>query len=154
MKLFPFLSAILLSISVSAAENGGTGSPPPRIPIKDFFDNPKISSADISPDAKSYAYLAPDNNRMNIWVCGTDEDFDKARLITHDKQRGIRNFSWSRDSKYVLYMQDEGGNENFHIYRADPSKPDAAALDLTPERGRVRTSSICRAKDRTRRSLQ
>ena len=135
MKLFPFLSAILLSISVSAAENGGTGSPPPRIPIKDFFDNPKISSADISPDAKSYAYLAPDNNRMNIWVCGTDEDFDKARLITHDKQRGIRNFSWSRDSKYVLYMQDEGGNENFHIYRADPSKPDAAALDLTPEKG-------------------
>ncbi len=105
-----------------------------EIPIKDFFDNPKISSASISPDAKSYAFLAPDNNRMNVWVCAAGQ-FDKARVITHDKARGIRSFSWTRDGKYVLYSQDQGGNENFHIYRADPSKPDAPAVDLTPEEG-------------------
>ena len=32
----------------------------PRIPLKDFFDNPKISSAAISPDGKRLAFLAPE----------------------------------------------------------------------------------------------
>jgi len=118
----------------NTAESAAIAQPPPEIPIKDFFDNPKISSAEISPDAKQYAFLAPDNDRMNVWVCAAGE-FDKAHVITHEKTRGIRDFTWTRDGKYVLYTQDQGGNENFHIYRADPSKPEAPAVDLTPEEG-------------------
>ena len=118
----------------SAAEPAPAAQRPPEIPIKQFFDNPKISSALISPDAKQYAFLAPDNNRMNVWVCPAD-DFAKATVITHDTKRGISSFTWTRDGKYVLYMQDQGGNENFHIYRVDPLKPDAPAVDLTPEEG-------------------
>ena len=39
-----------------------------RISLKDFFDNPKISSAAISPDGKRLAFLAPESNCLNVWV--------------------------------------------------------------------------------------
>lgn len=29
---------------------------------------------------------------------------------------GFRQFSWTEDSKYIMYLQDVGGDENFHLY--------------------------------------
>ena len=107
----------------------------PRIPLKDFFDNPKISSAAISPDGRRLAFLAPEGSRLNVWVCDVEMGVSSARAITHDTQRGIMNFAWTRDSRYVVFEQDQGGDENFHLFRADPLQPDANPLDLTPMAG-------------------
>lgn len=116
---------------VARAEN----APVAQIPLKDFFDNPKISSAEISPDGKKLAFLAPEGTRMNVWVCDLDKGVETAKAITHDTKRGIGSFEWTRDSRYVLYNQDQGGDENFHVYRADPEHPEVAAVDLTPMEG-------------------
>ena len=107
----------------------------PRIPLKDFFDNPKISSAAISPDGKRLAFLAPEATRLNVWVCDVAMGLNSAKAITHDAQRGIMNFAWTRDSRYVVFEQDQGGDENFHLFRADPLQPDGKPLDLTPMAG-------------------
>jgi dipeptidyl aminopeptidase/acylaminoacyl peptidase len=123
------LFGLLPSFAALAAE------PPPKIPITDFFNNPKISSAEISPDGRRLAFLAPEKGRLNVFVCDVGEDFSKATAITHDRQRGIFHFSWTRDGSHVLYEQDQGGNENYHLYRVDPTKPDEPAKDLTPEEG-------------------
>lgn len=109
--------------------------PAARIPLKDFFDNPKISSAAISPDGRQLAFLAPEGTRMNVWVCNDPENLDSAKAITHDTQRGIMHFAWTRDSRYVLFEQDRDGDENFHVFRADPLHPNAKAVDLTPMAG-------------------
>ena len=45
------------------------------------------------------------------------------------------HFAWTRDSRYVLFEQDREGDENFHLFRADPLHPDAKAVDLTPMAG-------------------
>lgn len=29
---------------------------------------------------------------------------------------GFRQFSWTEDSQYIMYLQDVGGDENFHLY--------------------------------------
>src|SRR5262249_759882 len=55
---------------------------------------------------------------------------DQAKVITHDRKRGIRNFAFAYDGKHVLYPQDEGGNENFHIYSVDLDNN--KQTDLTP----------------------
>jgi dipeptidyl aminopeptidase/acylaminoacyl peptidase len=107
----------------------------PRIPLKDFFDNPKISSAAISPDGKRLAFLAPEATRLNVWVYDVAMGLNSAKAITHDAQRGIMNFAWTRDSRYVVFEQDQGGDENFHLFRADPLQPDGKPLDLTPMAG-------------------
>lgn len=74
---------------------------------------------------------------MNLWVKRRDEPFEKARPLTADTRPVSASF-WSRDSKQVLYVQDKGGDENFHVFAVDPSAgPDEktgvpAARDLTP----------------------
>jgi dipeptidyl aminopeptidase/acylaminoacyl peptidase len=112
-----------------AAEPAAT--PPPRIPLQQFFDNPKYASAEISPDGKRLAFLAPADRRLNIWLCDAGAPLDSARVITHETGRGIYSFTWSRDGRWILYSHDANGDENFHIFRADPDKP-GAAFDLTP----------------------
>jgi dipeptidyl aminopeptidase/acylaminoacyl peptidase len=105
---------------VFGAAAAARAQPAPRIPLKDFFDDPKISSAAISPDGRQLAFLAPEGNRMNVWVGDVARSLDSARSITHDTERGIMHFVWTRDSRYVLFKQDRGGDENFHLFRADP----------------------------------
>jgi dipeptidyl aminopeptidase/acylaminoacyl peptidase len=132
---------------VLAAAAVARAQPAPRIPLKDFFDNPKISSAAISPDGRQLAFLAPEGNRMNVWVGDVAKSLDSARAITHDTQRGIMHFVWTRDSRYVLFDQDRDGDENFHLFRADPLDPDAKAVDLTPMAG-ARAEVIDLPRDR------
>ena len=73
-------------------------------------------------------------DRLNIWVCDINQGIDSAKAITSEEKRGIYEFFWTRDSKYIIYAQDSGGDENFHLYRVDPNATgaDLAAFDLTP----------------------
>ncbi|MDP9019512.1 MAG: S9 family peptidase [Actinomycetota bacterium] len=106
---------------------------PPLIPVEHFFENPEKAAGKVSPDGSHLSYLAPENGRLNVWVrtVGADDDV----CVTHDHVRGIRSYSWSRDAKRILYTQDQGGNENFHVHAADLARPDEPSVDLTPFEG-------------------
>ena len=88
------------------------------IPRKKLFGNPKPHQAQISPDGKWLSWLAPKDGVLNIWIAPAG-DLEAARAITDDRKRGIRFHGWSLDSSHVLYMQDEGGTEEWHIYAVD-----------------------------------
>ena len=108
----------------------------PLIDREIFFGNPKISGAQLSPDGNYITVIKPLNGIMNIWLKKIHETFDEAIPITNDNRRPIRSYFWSRDSKYILYVQDKGGDENFRVYRIDPSEASIGtipkAVDLTP----------------------
>src|SRR4029077_21224713 len=36
-----------------------------------------------------------------------------------ETHRPIPAYLWSRDGKYLLYVQDQGGDENYNIYAVD-----------------------------------
>ncbi|ABK75051.1 S9 family peptidase [Mycolicibacterium smegmatis] len=110
---------------------------PQPISVEDFFRPPVRAAAKISPDGTRIAYLAPWQNRLNIWV--ENVDGSETRCVTADENRSIYIYEWTGDSRWLLYMQDTGGDEYFHVYRADPDDPAATAVDLTPFPG-VRTS--------------
>ncbi|MCX6168804.1 MAG: S9 family peptidase [Ignavibacteriales bacterium] len=108
---------------------------PPIIDREQFFGDPEISSAQISPDGKYITFIKPFNNVRNIWVKERNQKFEEARPLTNDIKRPVRSYFWSQDSRYVLYVQDQGGNENFRVYAVDPSvigDPVPPARDLTP----------------------
>ena len=112
---------------------------PPLIDRDVFFGDPEYSGAQISPDGRFISFLRPYNGVRNIWVKGVDEPFEAARPITDDTERPVSSYSWSRDGRYVLYVQDKGGDENYHVFAVDPSAggpnsvPDAR--NLTPYDG-------------------
>jgi dipeptidyl aminopeptidase/acylaminoacyl peptidase len=113
----------------------GCSQPPPIIDRELFFGDPEISGAEISPDGSQITFIKPFKGVRNIWVKSVAQTFDKARPITADTTRPVRNYFWSRDSKYVLYVQDKGGDENYRIYAVDPMAPGdpvPPARDLTP----------------------
>ena len=66
---------------------------------------------------------------LNVFVAPREHP-DQARLVTHDRKRGVRSFNFAYDGKHLLYPQDEGGNENFHVYSVDLDS--GKQTDLTP----------------------
>ena len=114
------------------------------VPIIDreiFFGDPVIAGGKISPNGKYITFLKPYNGVRNIWIKEKADPFKSARPLTADQNRPIGSYFWSRDSKYILYVQDKGGDENFHVYSVNPSQeinleqgvPDS--VDLTPYDG-------------------
>jgi len=104
----------------------------PLIPRQILFGNPEKAAARISPDGKRMSFLAPVDGVLNVWV-GPTGDVAAAKPVTNDKKRGIRSYFWAYTSKHLLYTQDAGGDENFHVYCVDLDKGETK--DLTPLKG-------------------
>jgi len=101
----------------------------PLIPRETLFGNPDRTAARISPDGKQLAYLAPVEGVLNVWV-GPIGDPSAARPVTEDKLRGIRTYFWAYTNEHVLYLQDVGGDEDWHVYCVDLAT--RQTKDLTP----------------------
>ena len=84
----------------------------------------------MTPDGSKLAYLKPVDGVLNAWVRSAAGGDD--RVVTEDTYRGIRQIFWAEDSKTLLYLQDDGGDENFHLFAVDVSKEGSKARDLTP----------------------
>jgi dipeptidyl aminopeptidase/acylaminoacyl peptidase len=100
---------------------------PPVLDRELFFGDPEISGAQISPDGKFIGFLKPLNGTRNVWVKRTEEPFSAAKPITNDTKRPIPAYFWSRDGHYILFVQDQGGDENFNVYAVDPAEAKDAA---------------------------
>jgi dipeptidyl aminopeptidase/acylaminoacyl peptidase len=123
------------------------------IPRSVLFGNPTFSSPNLSPDGKFLAYLAPslDHDILNVFVRDIDgivestnmtaKDMSCDRQITNDTFRGIRRYFWAQDSETILYLQDNQGDENFHLWAIAITDETPTARDLTPGHG-VKASSV------------
>ncbi len=139
MKRLPFVSRFILALTLTlAAAPSVRADLPPLIPRDVLLGNPSKTQPRISPDGTRIAYIAPsDKGVLNVWVRTIGKSDDK--MMTTDDHRGIRQFYWAEDGKHLVYLQDVGGNENFHAYRVNLD--DAAVKDLTPFEG-VRAQNI------------
>ncbi|MBV9745425.1 MAG: S9 family peptidase, partial [Acidobacteriia bacterium] len=136
------LAALLLPVVLMAQKTTPAGQGlPPLIDRELLFGNPEIAGAQLSPDGKYLAFLKPWKDTRNVWVKKVDEPFASAHLLTAESKRPIAGYLWSRDSKYIIFVKDNDGDENFNAYAVDPSAPPAAgseapaARDLTGVKG-------------------
>ena len=89
------------------------------IPRASFFGNPSKVQGLISPDGKWISWIAPRDGVLNIWVAPSS-DPSKAKPLTEEKVRPIRQHFWARNSKVILFINDRGGDENFLLYGVSP----------------------------------
>ena len=108
---------------------------PPLIDREIFFEDPEISGGQISPDGTFISFKRPYKGVLNVWVKRREQAFDAARPITADSKRPVSDYFWTEDGKYVLYVQDKGGDENFRIYAVDPAAPVEASTGVPPGAG-------------------
>ena len=127
--------------SPAQSQSAKTATVPQLIDRELFFGNPEIAGAQLSPNGKYITFLKPWKETRNLWVKSVDEPFSAARLLTTETKRPIAGYFWSWDSKHVLFVKDNDGDENYNVYAVDPSaKPAAgaeapAARDLTGLKG-------------------
>ena len=132
------LSFIFLLSATAPAQNGL----PPLIDREILFGNPEIARATISPDGKFIAFLKPHKDTLNIWVKRADEPFANARLLTNEPKRPIRNFFWSRDGKFILFVNDQGGNENFNLYAVNPNEQPPSGAEVPVARNLTNSEKV------------
>ena len=138
-KLLKSMLCLTLLVATVAAQDQGKKTSaasglPPVIDREIIFGNPEIAGAQISPDGKYLAFLKPWKDTRNVYVKGVDEPFSAARLMTTEAKRPIAGYFWSRDSKYILYVKDNDGDENFNVYAVDPAAKPAAGAEAPPSR--------------------
>ncbi len=128
--------AIALTIAITGTSSlvAQAGKPAPLIDREQFFGNPEISGAQISPDGRYISFLKPYKDTRNVWVKRTADPYTAAKLITNDTKRPVTQYFWSRDGKYILFAQDQLGDENFNVYAVDPGAPTAPGSDVPAAR--------------------
>lgn len=96
--------------------------------MRNFFRNPEKTSFELSPGGEYLAFMQPWENRMNVFVQKIDSDREPAR-VTSAKERNIAGFAWKTDDR-LIFVQDTGGDENYHLYAVDADGSNTK--DLTP----------------------
>ena len=113
------------------------------IPRAHLFGNPTRAAARLSPDGTMLSWLAPIEGVLNVFVASVDAPGD-AMPVTQDRGRGVRIYGWTYAGGLV-FLQDVGGDENFHLFAVNPATRDTQ--DLTPFSGvRVTIAGVSRTR--------
>jgi dipeptidyl aminopeptidase/acylaminoacyl peptidase len=126
--------AVVSILSVPGMVTVRAQGQPPLLDRELFFGDPEISGSRLSPDGKFITFIKPFKGTRNVWIKRTQEPFASAKPITNDMKRPIPTYFWSEDGKYVLYIQDKAGDENYNIYAVNPTDSPAAGQEVPPAR--------------------
>jgi dipeptidyl aminopeptidase/acylaminoacyl peptidase len=132
LVLFAVLAAGCAVAPVAPPAPGAT--PPELIARRHFFASREANwGYRISPDGARLGWIASHDGRSTVHVRTLGAD-DVRPIDTHSR-RTIDWFTWARDSRHVLYLQDTNGDENYHVYLASIERPDEPPIDLSPVDG-------------------
>jgi len=99
--------------------------------VEDYFSRPKASNFQLSPDGKYMSYMEKDENaKRHIYV--KEIATGKVQRIIEEKDELIRKYGWKNNER-LIYVMDQGGNENYHIYAVNIDGTNN--IDLTPYEG-------------------
>ncbi|MFH4354629.1 MAG: S9 family peptidase [Neisseriaceae bacterium] len=130
-----YLMALIVLGACSTMESTKTVNTHHLIDRAVLFGNPEIAGADLSPNGQYIAFLKEHNGILNLWLKRVDEPYQKAKLLT-DSPRPLAGYFWTEDSRYLLYLKDQDGDENYKLYALEPQKATATELpqskNLTP----------------------
>nr|WP_248513670.1 S9 family peptidase [Sporosarcina sp. NCCP-2222] len=98
-----------------------------EISVEDFMKNPGDADYEMSPDGEYISFSSEWENRMNVFVKKMHEDSEPIR-VTSSTDRDIIASFWKDD--HILYLKDNGGDENYHLYSSGFNGQEER--DLTP----------------------
>jgi len=76
-----------------------------KIPLEDFFRNPDKTRFRISPNGEYLSYMAPWQNRLNVFTrkIGSSEDV----RVTNETERNVAGYFWGSNTRLV-FLKDKG----------------------------------------------
>lgn len=85
--------------------------------VADYFKTPAAYSFKLSPDGKYLSYMKRrDSGARDLYL--KDTETQEETLLVKQKEDLIRGYFWASEDR-ILYLQDKGGNENYHLFGVD-----------------------------------
>ena len=100
--------------------------------VEDYFSRPKASSFQLSPDGNYMSYREKEDGSTKRHVYVKEIATGKVTRILEEKDELIRGYFWKNNER-LLYMMDQGGNEQYHIHAVNVDGSNN--VDLTPYEG-------------------
>jgi len=118
----------------------------PLIPFEALLLKASYEAPKISPDGKRIAVLGQVDGVGNLMLADVG-DPTNLKPLTHDKGRGFQahtiwdepTYRWAPGGKYLFYIRDDKGDENWVLYSLDPASGESR--QLTPAQG-VRVAGL------------
>lgn len=143
MTMRASIPAILASALLAAGCAVAPASPPPQpaatappelIALHHFVASREANwGYRVSPDGTRLGWIASHGGRSTVHFRTLGAD-DVHPIDTHSR-RTVYSFTWAADSRRILYLQDQDGDEKYHVYLASIERPDDPPVDLTPSPG-------------------
>lgn len=96
--------------------------------VSDYFERPKASRFQLSPNGKYMSYMEKDVDAKNhVYV--KEIATGKIQRAIEEKDELIKGYGWINDER-LFFAMDKGGNENFHVYATNINGSNTK--DLTP----------------------
>lgn len=96
--------------------------------VEDYFQRPKSSAFQLSPNGKYLSYREKDEkNKRHVYV--KEIETGKVLRVIEEGEELVRAYGWINDERLV-YIMDQGGDENYHIYAVNVDGQNN--MDLTP----------------------
>ncbi len=110
--------------------------------VEDYFAKPAQTSFQFSPNGSYLSYQEKDENSKNhVYV--KEVTTGKITRIIEEKEELINGYMWVNETR-IVYLQDQGGNENYRLFAVNIDGSNAVAL--TPFEG-VNTTILKRLKE-------
>ena len=99
--------------------------------VEDYFQKPKQSSFEFSPNGQYLSYREKDENGKNhVYVKHTETD--KITRVIEEDENLVRGYEWANNNR-LIYVKDNGGDENYHLFAVDIDGKNST--ELTPYDG-------------------
>ena len=100
------------------------------IPIDDLYFSRSVFDPAWSPDSSQLAFVCDLTGRLNIWKMPVGGGWPVQMVQSEDRQFGPL---WSKDGKWIVYQQDQGGGEYFDLYAVPANGGEPVNLTNTPD---------------------
>lgn len=101
-----------------------------EVPLADIGNSRSVGSTTWSADGKHIFIVTNLTGRYNIWRTDADGSWPLQMTQSDESQRGL---AASRDGKWLYFMQDNGGDEYYDIYRVPTSGGAVEQVTATPD---------------------
>ncbi len=100
-----------------------------NLSIERLYMTRQVGAASWSPDGKTVVFVSNISGRNNLWLVPADGGWPTQLTISDQRQTQP---VWSPDSKWIAYMSDYDGDEQWDIFLVSPK--DGRVVNLTHTR--------------------
>lgn len=95
-----------------------------------FIVTRSIDESDWSPDGNTIAFISNISGRNNIWLVPSNGGWPKQLTISDQQQAYL---TWSGDGKWIAFMSDYDGDEQWDIFLVSPLNGEVINLTNSPD---------------------